>query len=44
MSTSSVGREAVVHLGHRELVARVGDAGLRVRVARASRTISGKCV
>ena len=25
-------REAVVHLGHRELVARVGDPGLRVGV------------
>ena len=36
--------EAVVHLGQRELGARVGDAGLRVRVARAVATISGKVV
>ena len=36
-------REAVVHLGHRELAARVGDAGLGVGVLRDTST-SGKCV
>ena len=39
---SELGRgEAVVHLGHRELLARVGDAGLRVRVAPRSRRSRG---
>ena len=33
--TSSVGREAVVHLGHADLVARVLHAGLLVGVLRA---------
>ena len=33
------GREAVVHLGHRDLLARVGDAGLRVRVAAGRRDL-----
>ena len=41
---SSAGREAVVHLGHRDLLARVGDAGLRVRVASGRRDLGERRV
>ena len=44
MRTSSVGREAVVDLGHRQLGARVVDAGLLRRRPAAERTTSMKVV